>query len=380
MRDLVLAAAVVSSLAVAACASDVVLPDDAPASVCGNGIVEAGEACDVDSPGCVDCQVAAGWTCNNNVCIQPCGDGIVGDGPNCDNPRRDTACDMTGYWVAKEKDYTCDSIFHQPQTSSNWYLYHFTQTGNDFVVDQELDCGVHVTGSATVDYTPGSAKFVLYANAMDGSGSHPARHGTSQAGDGGCDVTFDRWYEIRGAVDSFLPADFTTLPPLASLPALPAVSDPINSPDDPQGGPQGATDPDGDGFLGMAYQTTGIVTGVRDSVQRQWKQYATTTGTSVPASAVQLTMPGGFDLQEDILHVSQCGTGCGLLTTGAAPSTHPGEVTMQFIGKTLTGSRVAAIVLGVPRKDVSTDLQTCQNVQQVLPHDGTAPAGACPGN
>lgn len=374
MRDLALAAAVVSGLAAAACTSDVVLPDDVPPSVCGNGVVEAGEACDVESQGCVDCQVAAGWACTNNVCTQPCGDGIVGDGPSCDNPRRDTACDMTGYWAVKEKDYTCDSIFHQPQTSSNWYLYHFTQTGSDFTVDQELDCGVHVTGSATVDYTPASLKAVLYLNRMDGGGAHAARHGTSQAADGGCALTFDRWYKIRGADDSFLPADFSTLPPLSSLPALPTVSDPINGPDDAQG----ATDPDGNGFLGMGFQITGIVTGVRDSVQREWKQYATTTGAPVPAAAVQLTMPGNFDLQESILHVSQCGTGCGLLTTGAAASTHPGEITFQFIGKTLTGSRVAAMVAGVPRKDAATDLQTCQNVQQALPHDGTAPSGTCP--
>jgi hypothetical protein len=373
MRSLALAAAVVSALATAACVSDVVLPDDSPPSVCGNGIVEPGEGCDVNSPGCVDCQPADGWTCTNNVCVQSCSDGVVGTGATCSDPHRDTACDMTGYWAVKEKDYTCDSIFHQPQTSSNWYLYHFTQTGNDFVVDAELDCGVHVTGSATVDYTPASLKAALYLNAMDGSGSHPARHGTSQAANGGCAVALDRWYKIRGGEDSFLPADFSTLPPLSSLPPLPTVSDPINGPDDAQG----ATDPDGDGFLGMAFQITGIVTGVRDSIQREWKAYATTAGSSVQASAIEFTMPGAFDLQESILHVSQCGTGCGLLTTGAAASTSPGQITFQFIGKTLGSSRVSAIVAGVPRKDVATDLATCQNVQQTLPHDGTAPSGAC---
>jgi hypothetical protein len=379
-RAIAAAAVGVSGVAVAACAQDVVLPDQGPQAVCGDGVVQPGEACDVQSPGCADCQVAAGWSCtSNDVCLQLCGDGVVGTGTNCDDPHRDTDCDMTGYWAASEKDYTCDSIFHQPQTSSNWYLYHFVQDGSDFHADAELDCGVHVTGSATVDYTPPSLRAIMYLNAMDGTGSHPARHGTSQATAGGCAVTLDRWYKIRGAEDSFLPADFSTKPPLSSLPPLPTVSDPINGADPATGpgAPQGATDPDGNGFAGIAFQITGIVTGVRDSAQRDWKEYAT-TGSPVPAAAISIDVPGAFDLQESILHVSQCGTGCGLLTTEATASTHPGMVTLHFLGRTLTNSRVAAIVAGTPRQSADADATTCQNIQQLMPHDGTAPAGACP--
>ncbi len=379
-RRLVVALAVAAGLVPAACAKDQVLPDQAQGPVCGDGVVQSGEQCDNTSQGCVDCQVAAGWTCTNNVCIEACGDGVVGTGATCQDPHRDTDCDMTGWWVAKEKDYTCDDIFHQPQTSSNWYVYHFTQTGNDFVVDAELDCGVHVTGSATVDYTPASLKAILYENAMDGTGSHPARTGTSQATAGGCSVTLSRWYKIRGADETFLPADFTTDPALSSLPALPAVSDAVNGQDPATGpdAPQGATDPDGDGFAGLSFQITGIVTGVRDSVQREWKEYATTS-TPVQAAAIELDVPGGFDLQESIMHVSQCGTGCGLLDTGAAPAPTPGKVTLHFLGKTLTSSRVAAVITGTPRKSIQADLVTCSNAQQILPHDGTAADNTCPG-
>jgi len=372
----VLVAALVSCIAAAACAKDVVLPNVGVEAVCGNGVLEPGEACDVASPGCIDCQIAEGWTCPGNVCTQTCGDGVVGTGASCADPHRDTACDMTGYWAVSETDYTCDDIFHQPQTSSDWRLYHLVQTGNDFQVDEELDCGVHVTGSATVDYTPASLAAIMYLNAMDGSGSHPARQGTSQATAGGCAVTLDRWYDIRGATDAYLPADFTTMPALMSLPALPAVSDPINGNDSLAAVP-GATDPDGDGFAGIALGITGIVTGVRDSAQRDWKQYAT-TGTPVAAAALTFDVPGAFDLQENILHVSQCGTGCGLLTTGAAASTAAGKVTFAFIGKTLGSSRVAAVVVGVPRQNLAADLTTCKNVVQALPHDASAPSDACP--
>jgi hypothetical protein len=372
----VLVAALVSCIAAAACAKDVVVPDLGPESVCGDGVVDPGEACDVTSPGCVDCQIAQGWTCPGNVCTQPCGDGVVGTGASCADPHRDTDCDMTGYWAVSETDYTCDDIFHQPQTSSDWRLYHLVQSGSDFHVDAELDCGVHVTGSATVDYSPASLSAIMYLNAMDGSGSHPARQGTSQATAGGCAVTLDRWYDVRGATETYLPADFSTMPALASLPALPAVGDPING-NDTAGAVAGTTDPDGDGFGGIAVQISGIVTGVRDSAQRDWKQYAT-TGSPVPAAALTFDVPGAFDLQENILHVSQCGTGCGLLTTGAAASTAPGKVTFAFIGKTLGSSRVAAVVVAPPRKNVATDLTTCGNVAMALPHDPSAPSGACP--
>src|SRR5579863_1745808 len=129
-----LAAALLLSVASAACAHDTVLPDVELPAVCGDGVVETGETCDTASPGCVNCQIVPGWSCPDDVCALVCGDGIVGSGTDCSNPKRDTACDMTGYWAARETDFTCDSIFHQPQTSSNWYLYQLVQSGNDFHV------------------------------------------------------------------------------------------------------------------------------------------------------------------------------------------------------------------------------------------------------
>ena len=112
---------------------------------------------------------------------------------------------------------------------------------------------------------------------------------------------------------------------------------------------------------GLPSQITGIVTGVRDSAQRDWKQYAT-TGARSQRAALEFDVPGAFDLQENILHVSQCGTGCGLLATGAAASKAPGKVTFSFIGKTLGSSRVAAVVAGhaaAEPPERSDDLPEC---------------------
>jgi hypothetical protein len=360
-----------------ACVHDLVLPDTEVAPVCGNGVLEVGEQCDVESAGCVSCTIVPDWTCTQSppTCTQICGDGVVSSGAGCTSPTRDTACDMTGYWAARETDYERDSVLNHIQVSSNWELYQLVQTGDDFVVVQELDCGVHVTGSETVDYTPGSMNAILYLNRMDGMGTRPARHGTSVATGDGCNVTFDRWYDIRGGVDSLLPADFTTLPALDTLPPLPTVANPVNDGGViDSNGPAGATDPDGDGIPGLGFALTGLVNGVRDSVQRDYKGYASTSPAA--AAALSFEVAGEFDLQESVMSVTQCGTNCPLAAElGNAALGTPHHITFAFLGKTYGSARVSPVVVNTPRADLTDDLATCANVRLVLPHDGSIPPG-----
>ncbi len=365
-----LAAGTAAVVAVAACAKDSVLPDVDSGGSCGNGALDPGEGCDNASPGCVGCTVGAGWTCPNNVCTPVCDDGIVDGGTG---KVRDTACDMTGYWAARETDYTKDSVLGSVQTSSAWSLFHFVQTGADFHVVEALDCGVHVTGSADVDFTTASLRANLYLNrqdglapAYDGGITRPARQGTSQAVTGGCALTLAPWYKIRGATDSYLPADFTTNPALSSLPPLPKVMDFSSASTE---WPAGATDPDGDGIPGIAYKITGLLTGVRNAAERQWQGYATPAGAPVPAAALTLVVPDGYDDQESVLRVTQCGGGCNLLAAGSnVPKDLHGRLTLAFIGKTYGSSCVSPVVVDVPGQNADHDLTTCANVRLLLPH------------
>jgi hypothetical protein len=278
---------------------------------------------------------------------------------------------MTGYWAARETDYTRDAVLGATQTSSTWLLYHFTQTGDAFQVDESLICNTHTTGSATVDGTAGAIQGEMYLNRMDDAqGPHGARHGTSSASGAGCAVTLDRWYLLLGVTDSYLPTDFSTLPALSTLPPLPSEADPINGTD----WPTGATDPDGDGIPGGAVQISGITTGIRNSAQRYWKQYATAPGGEVPAAAITLVIPGTFDVQANVLRVTACGDGCSLLTAGVNPAPDlPGRVTLSFIGKTYGSARVSQVVAGVPRQGAGADVQTCANLELLLPHDPKTP-------
>ena len=277
-----------------ACAKDVVLPDQKVRSVCGDGIVGPTEECDVESPGCTDCLASPGYTCEDNHCFIPCGDGIEGDGPTCSNPHRTDECDMTGYWISRETDFTRDAVLNQVQTSSTWFVYRFSQSGSRFQVEEEIHCGIHVTGSATVDYTEGTLRGLMYENNQTPNGEHGPRRGTSVREGDGCRFSFDRWYNIRGGTADLLPKDFESHPSLASLVKLPSVPDPLNP---PKGPIPGTTDPDGDGYPGAAYQITSLVSGVRNSVQRDQKQYATISNVLVPRNALEFAVPGEFNLQ-----------------------------------------------------------------------------------
>jgi cysteine-rich repeat protein len=363
-------------VALVACAKDMVLPDLDAGVTCGDGIVQPGEQCDVQSQGCSNCMIAPGYACSNNVCTPICGDGVTGDGGACTS--RDTACDMTGYWAARETNYTADNLIGAVQTSSTWMLFHFVQTGADFHVVEHLECGTHSTGSGAItDFTADALRADLYLNRMDGveegdSGvTRPARHGTSQAESGGCAFAFDRWYRIRGALESYLPTDFSTKPALSTLPPLPTVMS--YGPTSTEW-PAGATDPDGDGIPGLAYLVGGVVMGVRNAAGREWKDFATHADAPVPAYALKFVVPDGYDDQESVLRTTQCGTGCGLVATSShVPADLRGSLTLLFIGKTFGSSRVAPVVVSVPRQNADQDLMTCANVRALLPHDPSVP-------
>ena len=355
-------------------------PISSPTRCAGTGSSRAARRATSRATAASSARSRPGWVCTSNVCTQVCGDGVVGTGTTCANPHRDTDCDMTGYWTVSETDYTCDDIFHQPQTSTNWYLYHFVQQGTDFHVDAELDCGVHVTGSATVDYTPSTLEPVMYLNAMDGSGSHPApaRH---LAGDrrAGAPSTLDRWYKIRGATD-----DLSARGLHDGAAALVAPGAPDGERRHQRvGHARRRPRRDGSGRRRLRRD------GVPDHRHRE-RASATPSSASGRSTrrrrarrsrprAISFDVPGGFDLQESILHVSDCGTGCGLLTTGAAASKAPGRITFVVPRQDPRAARAwPPSWPAPPRQNVTTDLATCANVRAALPHDTTAPSGACP--
>ena len=351
-----------------ACAKDVVLPSTTGETTCGNGVVDSNEDCDTASAGCSDCKITPGWQCVQNTCFYPCGDHIDGSGPQCDGAHKTEACDMNGWWIARENDAVRDAVLNNPQPASTWYLYRMSESGGAFQVEQALHCGFIVTGSATVNCTPATLKALLYRNDPSVNGSHGARKGTFQQSGGGCSFTFDRFYRVRGGMDSLLPTDYSQKPPLSALMPLPYEPDPLN----PKGEHlNGAEDTDGDGIPGAAFQITGLANGIREATQRDYKEYASTAADDIPTNAIQFTAHGDWDLQENVLSVNSCGATCPLITTPGHVdnATLVPRITMRYLGSSLTSPRVAAIVVRNPGEDPDSDLLTCANVRIALPHD-----------
>jgi hypothetical protein len=367
----------VAAVSLAACTHDVVLPDAPNDDTCGDGIVESNEDCDNSGPGCTSCKATPGWQCVQNTCFYPCGDGLSGNGTggDCVATTKDVACDMTGWWISRENDAVRDNVESSPQPASTWYLYRFSQNGGAFQVEQALHCGFHVTGNATVDCTPGTLKGLLYKNDPSVNGTHGPRKGTFASQANVCTFTFDRFYRIRGGTDALLPADFSQKPALAALTALPYETDPLH--------PTGQfldneEDTDGDGIPGAAFAVSGIISGIRESAQRDFKEYATGGNETVPANAIEFTVHGDWDLQESVLDINSCYAGdatCKLLITpgNVDNETLPPSVTMRYLGSTLDSPRVAAVVVQNPGEDVDADLETCANVRLALPHLVTLP-------
>ncbi len=370
------------------CEQDVVLPSVMTPSVCGNGVLDPGEQCDVQSEGCVGCRIAPEWTCPDNVCTPNCDDPeVVSTGFGCS---RRATCNMTGYWAVRETDYTVAAS--TDQKSTQWYLYKIEQDASSsrYKITQALDCGIHVSSAAaTVDYTPATEEYLIYRSGID-EAPHGPRQGTAAAGPDGCTVSLDRFYFVRGCTTDYLPKDFSKEPPLASLPPLPTLP----SGTDPAYNtkfPPGAVSTDGveDGgktYPGGGFQIGGrIVQGIRHSAQRDYKGYASSSPVAV--SALSFTIPGAtkpgpmpsYDLQESVLSVTNCNQlVCGLLALLSTPTDNPSPtVTFSFIGSSLTSTRAASVIVGPPKTgSLATDLATCANIELVLPHDGSIHDGS----
>jgi len=372
----------VSLVATVGCAKDVILP---VAQVCGNLKQEGTEECDLASEGCVQCKVAKGFTCNDETCTATCGDSVVAGDEECDPPdgiqcdsecragEKTEVCDMTGYWVVRQTDFSVDDVLSQVQTSSNWYVFHLTQTDTAFQVDQAIFCGIHVSGSATVDLTLGGIRGLMWFNPQDKDTPPPrsARKGTFSAMGDGCNFAMDRNYMVRGADASLLPTDFLAKPDLATLPPLPHEDDPEH----PTGtNLDGAVDSDGDGHPGVAFQITGNANAVRNVAQRDWNEYSTPPGKPIAANSIEFTADCTFDNQENILVVSRCPLiGCGILLASSTPAKNlQDRVTFRYLGKDLTEPRVARVIVADLKTDEDSDLQTCENVRNTLVHDSSS--------
>lgn len=367
---------------VGGCAEDEVLADGGE---CGNEKLEPGEDCDVDSPGCKKCREVSGWRCRDNVCKEFCGDGkIVGeeqcdppDGASCDTSCRkaafkEEACDMGGHWIVHQTDYSVANVGTKGiQTSSNWYYFEIEQTGEAWKVVKALNCGIIVTGSVNVKLSDASAKGLMYLNPQDTTNPAGGRIGEMREEGDGCYFTASRHYFVRGGKPSLLPTDFRAEPELSALPPLPVSSDVYDATKIDK--PDLADDTDKDGSPGVAYEVSGLASGVRSVVQRDWNEYATDDSFTIAKNASEFKVRSDFRNQENIVFL-KCGSGakCPLLEAGSQPALdRPGSAVFRYLGKSFDDPRVQEIITAPAGSNADADFEVCKRIQAALPHDSS---------
>jgi hypothetical protein len=261
------------------------------------------------------------------------------------DPVTDPACDFSGIWIGKQ--VTVSEALGLPQSSNNWYYLEFKQSGTALEVSKHFDCGIEVSGSATVTLSRKTVEGLIPHNVQTGRKATLVKEGDK------CKLEVARFWSIRGGDEArFLPnatrdsAD--SVDKVATDKPLPTAQN-----------TDGAVDTEQDGKLGVAFQVSGIITGTRNVVQRDWTRWFTEPGFEITASpdwASDLAVRADFDNEESILDPTS-----GLLVSGSAPRAGAKHVLrLRFLGRTSTDPRVTAIVK-------ATDVDTCFAIQDALP-------------
>jgi hypothetical protein len=179
------------------------------------------------------------------------------------------------------------------------------------------------------------------------------RKGRFELADGKCVFDIARFWSVRGAEEErFLPNP--TRDSSMSMAEL-ANQKPLPTPRMPDG----AFDLEGDGELGAAGQINGIVSGVRNSCQRDWDRWFTEEGYEITPAldfSTDLKIRIEYETDESVMAPTS-----GLLTTPTEATSDWKHVTfLRFLGRNLEDPRAKAIVK-------PEAVETCYALQDAMP-------------
>lgn len=267
------------------------------------------------------------------------------DDPSADADPNDP-CDLTGTWAGRTTAYALDTLIFAPQLSSIWYYWEFEDYGDAIEIVGGFNCGIRVEGSASVTLTAAATEALRVRNSPIG------RRGTFLPDGDSCAFRLERTYLLRGGDPALLPENFADYGGPDALERLDADI-PLPTPENPDL----ADDIDEDGEPGIAFQVGGAVAGARNVVQRDWNDIFSSDEYPVAQGRLdEFRVDFDYDVSESLMSITGCdGFGCGLLEAGSAPDPE-GDHHTQFV-------RVNPAEI-----EGETDLETCFNVQDLLPY------------
>ncbi|HEY5147344.1 MAG TPA: hypothetical protein VII82_11280 [Polyangiaceae bacterium] len=186
-------------------------------------------------------------------------------------------CDLTGRWLLSTREVA--TAIGAVEAAHTWRYFELSQVGSDVTVSKGLDCGANVRGvssvAANVDYP--KTWPAMQANAGD-----TGRNGTSTETSSGCQVSFEKRYQVLGATTSYFDDPSRALPPVSQQAAS---------------GSPGWEDWDQDGNPGFTMNVTGLVTGQLYIVTREWSAWSG----AIAARATTFTLADDWDSEQDVL-------------------------------------------------------------------------------
>jgi hypothetical protein len=259
---------------------------------------------------------------------------------------KDPTCDLNGIWMGKQ--VAVGLALDAPQFVNTWSYLEISQTGSDFVVTKHIDCGLEVQGTVTVTLTRATLEGAVQHNMQNG------RKGTFELKDGKCVLDIARYWSVRGADEQrFIPnATRDSTMSMADAQKLKPMPTPAM--------PDGAIDLEKDGELGAAAQVTGIVSGTRNSVQRDWNRWFTAAGGFEIAAAMDFTselkIRAEYEIEEIVMAPAT-----GLLTTLPDQTNEWNHIMrLHFLGRSADDPRAKPVVHSDP-------VETCYAVQDAMP-------------
>jgi hypothetical protein len=263
---------------------------------------------------------------------------------------KDPTCDLTGVWIAKQ--LSASRALDEVGSSNGFAYFEIEQSGTEFVVTKHYDCGGIALGGGTAYLSRESLQALAQHNNQTG------RTGRFELVDGKCTLDVARFWSLRGGDETrFLPdmRDSTmSMAELSSMRPLPTPSM-----------PEGAEDWENDGELGVASQHTGLITGSRNGVQRDWDRWFTAPGYEVTPSmdfTTDITIRFEYEGEESVFAPT-----IGLLATKSEPAPEWDPVMrFRFLGRTTDDPRAQAFIKAEP-------VDTCYAVQDALPPEMVTP-------
>jgi len=186
-------------------------------------------------------------------------------------------CDLTGRWLVVFRMVT--DALGTTSAAHEWFYYELTQSGTQVTVSKGLHCGKNFVGLSAIS---GNADFHKVWPAMMTKSSDTRRMGTSGAASDGCQVSFEKRYEVIAA-------------------SVPYYLDPSSAlPSDSQqasGSTPGWEDWDQDGEPGYTLTVSGLAMGQLYMADRTWTQLS---GTIAPSTS-SFDLPLDWGDEQDVL-------------------------------------------------------------------------------